>query len=405
MAKHLRPRRGKKSTAESQKIVLQRGEVFFECPDTGVGTGAGKIKVGDGVTEYANLPYFVEPGSGSGDISDSAVTFTENTSTSNTTLLNTIATGASLKVITGAVKKMLSNLNSSYFPKTGGTIEGDTLDLLKVKRTSSNSAVVGFENSVGVLGYIGMNAVDGGLRRISSDAKKGYNILDENNMGNYVVPKTGGEYSGNITAKNISGTLLQSTANNASSTAKSKICVQDDNGWIYTRTNEQILGDIGAAAADHEHQDQFVTTNYISDLAGSESTVYITLENVSVTKPRYSSDNFRVTDLIVFSTYLCRRAQSEAYANYCSELYTLLFLPKSAGATFPGFSGGDNTGQDVSAIENPFNVYSQTDLSSMTSGSSTKVNVVFKTYIQNAGMVTVMANKSIKVSISTTAPS
>ena len=58
MASYLRPRRGKKSTATSQAIVLKRGEVFFEVPDTGVGTGAGKIKMGDGTTTYANLPYF-----------------------------------------------------------------------------------------------------------------------------------------------------------------------------------------------------------------------------------------------------------------------------------------------------------------------------------------------------------
>lgn len=60
MASYLRPRRGKKATATSNNIVLKRGEVFFEVPDTGVGTGMGKIKMGDGSTSYANLPYFNE---------------------------------------------------------------------------------------------------------------------------------------------------------------------------------------------------------------------------------------------------------------------------------------------------------------------------------------------------------
>lgn len=59
MASILRPRRGKKSTAISQNIILKRGEVFFEVPDSGVGTGSGRIKVGDGTTEYGSLPYFI----------------------------------------------------------------------------------------------------------------------------------------------------------------------------------------------------------------------------------------------------------------------------------------------------------------------------------------------------------
>lgn len=58
-----RPRRGKKGTATSLfvgKDVLKEGEMFMEVPDTGVGTGAGKIKLGDGNTNYANLPYFID---------------------------------------------------------------------------------------------------------------------------------------------------------------------------------------------------------------------------------------------------------------------------------------------------------------------------------------------------------
>ena len=66
MASYLRPRRGKKSTAIAQNILLKRGEVFFEAPDTGVGTGAGNIKIGDGTTPYVNLPYFIESGKGGG---------------------------------------------------------------------------------------------------------------------------------------------------------------------------------------------------------------------------------------------------------------------------------------------------------------------------------------------------
>lgn len=67
MANSLKPRRGIKSTAEAQLVdahILGRGELFFEVPNTGVGTGAGKIKMGDGKSDYEDLPYFLEGGGG-----------------------------------------------------------------------------------------------------------------------------------------------------------------------------------------------------------------------------------------------------------------------------------------------------------------------------------------------------
>ena len=60
MANYLRPRRGRRATAIKQNIILKRGELFMEYPEAGPGTGTGKIKMGDGVTEYADLPYFFD---------------------------------------------------------------------------------------------------------------------------------------------------------------------------------------------------------------------------------------------------------------------------------------------------------------------------------------------------------
>lgn len=59
MALVFRPRRGMKSTMAGDKasLVLESGELFLEYPDTGVGTGASRFKIGDGATEYSNLPY------------------------------------------------------------------------------------------------------------------------------------------------------------------------------------------------------------------------------------------------------------------------------------------------------------------------------------------------------------
>ena len=111
MASYLRPRRGKKATAISQNIILKKGEVFFEVPDGGVGTGAGKIKMGDGTTAYGNLPYFYEPTVV--DVSAAPITFTESSETSNANLLNAIATGAQTGTLFGNIKKLLRNLDTS----------------------------------------------------------------------------------------------------------------------------------------------------------------------------------------------------------------------------------------------------------------------------------------------------
>ena len=63
-----RPRRGKRATAISKNIILKSGEVFFEVPETGVGTAAGNIVMGDGTSAYADLPYYTESNTGSGTV-------------------------------------------------------------------------------------------------------------------------------------------------------------------------------------------------------------------------------------------------------------------------------------------------------------------------------------------------
>lgn len=118
--KYLRPRRGKKASATNQQLVLKKGEIFFEVPDNGTGKGVGKIKMGDGVTQYGNLPYFFE--SEVSTASESPITFTEVSSDDNTSLLNTIKTGAKLNTIIPAIKRLLFNLshqnNIKYDPDT-----------------------------------------------------------------------------------------------------------------------------------------------------------------------------------------------------------------------------------------------------------------------------------------------
>ena len=119
MASYLRPRRGKKATAIAQLTAsapLKRGEVFFEVPDAGTGTGAGRIKMGDGSTAYESLPYFLEPF----DPDSATVGFTNATAaesdpyTTNATHTNAIVPSANLKTILTNLKQLLLNYNSQF---------------------------------------------------------------------------------------------------------------------------------------------------------------------------------------------------------------------------------------------------------------------------------------------------
>ena len=59
MSTVFKPRRGKKSTMTNDKssIILESGEFFIEVPEDGNGKGKCKVKIGDGVSTYPNLPY------------------------------------------------------------------------------------------------------------------------------------------------------------------------------------------------------------------------------------------------------------------------------------------------------------------------------------------------------------
>ena len=110
MSSFLRPRRGKQSTAASTLTAsnpLKRGEIFFEVPTGGVGTGTGKLKMGDGSTAYANLPYFLS-------MDDSVVTFTDSSASSSwnsySNYLANIKTGITLPTFFANTKNLLYQL-------------------------------------------------------------------------------------------------------------------------------------------------------------------------------------------------------------------------------------------------------------------------------------------------------
>lgn len=80
--------------------------------------------------------------------------------------------------------------------KSGGTIVTDNFGDFSIKRANNWTSAIKFENSKGVLGYLGMADVDGNLHHtFGSDSSKTYSILDSNNynsiIGNATTGKSG----------------------------------------------------------------------------------------------------------------------------------------------------------------------------------------------------------------------
>ena len=118
MSKIFKPRRGRKSTMNGTKAstVLSAGEFFVEVPDSGVGTGACRLKMGDGTTAYSKLPYM------DSDPSESEVTVTADASTTTTAALGNVVTGKSLSSLLGSLKQA-AELNRQAIAKLNDEIE------------------------------------------------------------------------------------------------------------------------------------------------------------------------------------------------------------------------------------------------------------------------------------------
>ena len=117
MAKYLRPRRGTKTNAVGQNILLKRGEIFLEFQGDTIGNSRGKLIVGDGATSYSNINSFIE------DTSLYIPKYTEYSSLSSTEAINMIGDGSSTATATlpsivaatkQALKKIADVSNNNY---------------------------------------------------------------------------------------------------------------------------------------------------------------------------------------------------------------------------------------------------------------------------------------------------
>jgi len=129
MAKYLRPRRGSYANAAAQNILLKKGELFFEFPNSNIGKEPARLIIGDGASSYGDLevhgsgsstnsfqPALIHPAIYHVDFNNSNPATENWTFNSGTTAINNIqprstnsSTSSLLPKIIGNIKQALVN--------------------------------------------------------------------------------------------------------------------------------------------------------------------------------------------------------------------------------------------------------------------------------------------------------
>ena len=122
ISKQFSPRRGAVATMTGSKknLVLAAGELFIEYPNTGVGTGAVKIKIGDGTTTYENLPYAI-----ANDASSDIIVYTDDTSSTVAGALTDAASGNTAAEIVAGLKQAITLVNAAAIYSM--TVDGNVI--------------------------------------------------------------------------------------------------------------------------------------------------------------------------------------------------------------------------------------------------------------------------------------
>lgn len=112
MASIFRIRRGSASTMSGAKkdIILAAGELFAEYPDEGMGTGAGRLFLGDGSSPFSELQPFLE--SSAADLDIETIEVVANTKTTSTAALNDVVSNNTIGSLIGSLKQAVSLVKS-----------------------------------------------------------------------------------------------------------------------------------------------------------------------------------------------------------------------------------------------------------------------------------------------------
>ena len=179
-----------------------------------------------------------------------------------------------LQTSVGTLQTSVNNVQTALASKQD-TVVGGASTITEDNLTASRALVSNSSGKVAVsnvtsteLGYLDgvtsnvQTQLDKKLEKApvtSVNSKTGAVKLAASDVG--AVSKTGDTMTGNLTVGSaslqtngyVTGTWLKTTANIALSSAASKIAVIND-GWVYSRTTEQIKSDIGLGNVDNVKQ-------------------------------------------------------------------------------------------------------------------------------------------------------
>lgn len=274
----------------SNNPVLLNGEVII------VDTNAGetRFKVGNGTSTYTQLPFQDEYLQNAiTDVDDGLIAHEQNHSNPHQVGKDQVGLGnvdnvkqysatnpppypiTSVNGITGAVNLNANDVNAVPTSRTinGKALSSDitltyddvgarpdtwvpTLSDLGITATASElNKLDGATVTTQEINYLDgvssniqtqLNGKVPTSRTINGQALTRNITLDAADVG--ALSTAGGTLTGNLTGEYLTGTWLQSTAaTNLGSSSYKGICVFDDSGWVYYRTPNQILNDIGAA--------------------------------------------------------------------------------------------------------------------------------------------------------------
>ena len=149
---------------------------------------------------------------------------------------------------------------TNFIPLKGEIIIYDDLNKIKIGDGTTKVGDLTFINDNDTLATVAKTGSYNDLKNKPTIPAKVSDLNDDVVSGKY-LPLTGGTMTGDLkvgssslqTNGYVTGTWLRTTANTALGSAASKIAVIND-GWVYSRTPEQIKSDIGLNNVDNVKQ-------------------------------------------------------------------------------------------------------------------------------------------------------
>ena len=234
--------------AKATTFIPKKGEIVIydaEYNTSGVQTQAVRFKIGDGSRTINNLPFALID-------YDNRITSLEDT-------VNGLGTAAQKDVgffATAAQGTKADNAVPNTRKVNNKVLSADIT--LGASDVGVNETAFPGLNKTGTVTEITMNGVSKGTSGVvdlgtvltaHQDISGKANLAGNNTFtGGQTITGSSGGYSVNASGY-VKGSWLQSSVMSNKGSNTGKVCVFDDNGWIYYRTPSEILAEAGGAKA------------------------------------------------------------------------------------------------------------------------------------------------------------